>query len=212
MGGVRDGRRCASADEVRRFYERQGRYLALLHALEATDFHCENLIAAGEHPVLLDLEALFHPRPRESDARPARLAAGITLGDSVLRVGLLPQRVWENAESEGVDISGLGAPAEQLTPGPVPHIEAPGTDAMRLTRKRVPMPGSDNRPSLNSQEVNLLDYADAIAAGFSAMYRLLREHREELLAPQGPLARFAEDETRVVLRATRRYAVLLGES
>ena len=68
---------CTSADEVRRFYERQGGYLALLYALEATDFHGENLIAAGEHPVLVDLESLFHPRAGGADltgpdhARPA---------------------------------------------------------------------------------------------------------------------------------------------
>ena len=53
---------CTLPHEVRRFYRRQGAYLALLYALDATDFHFENLIAAGEHPVLIDLEALFHPR------------------------------------------------------------------------------------------------------------------------------------------------------
>src|SRR5262249_44736564 len=56
---------CGSAEEVSRFYQRQGGYLAILYALEASDFHCENLIAAGEHPVLIDLEALFHPRLNE---------------------------------------------------------------------------------------------------------------------------------------------------
>lgn len=54
-------RDCVSEAEVQRFYERQGAYLALLSALEATDFHSENIIAAGEHPMLVDLEALFHP-------------------------------------------------------------------------------------------------------------------------------------------------------
>ncbi len=53
---------CDTPEQVQRFYERQGGYLALLYFLEATDFHLENLIAAGEHPVLVDLEALFHPR------------------------------------------------------------------------------------------------------------------------------------------------------
>src|SRR5262249_16686647 len=38
---------CTSTSEVQRFYERQGAYLALLYALEAIDFHSENLIAAG---------------------------------------------------------------------------------------------------------------------------------------------------------------------
>src|SRR5262249_22139482 len=55
---------CDSLPALRRFYQRQGAYLALLYVLEATDLHCENLIAAGEHPVLVDLEAIFHPRCR----------------------------------------------------------------------------------------------------------------------------------------------------
>ena len=54
---------CESIEEVGRFYERFGAYLAVLHAVEATDFHYENVIASGEHPMLIDLEALFHPRP-----------------------------------------------------------------------------------------------------------------------------------------------------
>ncbi|MFN0250290.1 MAG: DUF4135 domain-containing protein [Kofleriaceae bacterium] len=41
---------CSSPDEVKRFYTRQGELLALLYAIEATDFHFENLIAVGEHP------------------------------------------------------------------------------------------------------------------------------------------------------------------
>ena len=53
---------CHSADELERFYQRQGGYLGLLYSLEATDFHFENLIAAGEYPILIDLESLFHPR------------------------------------------------------------------------------------------------------------------------------------------------------
>ncbi len=52
---------CETEKQARPFYLQQGAYLALLYGLEATDFHHENLIAAGEHPVLVDLEALFHP-------------------------------------------------------------------------------------------------------------------------------------------------------
>jgi hypothetical protein len=38
---------CKVTQEVHRFYERQGAFLALLYLLEATDFHFENVIAAG---------------------------------------------------------------------------------------------------------------------------------------------------------------------
>jgi hypothetical protein len=60
-------RGCASPEEVQRFYERQGSYLALLYILGATDFHHENLIADGEHPMLIDLETLFQPSPAKID-------------------------------------------------------------------------------------------------------------------------------------------------
>lgn len=55
-------RSCTCKEELANFYFRQGGYLALLYALEAVDFHYENIIAQGEHPFLIDLESLFQPR------------------------------------------------------------------------------------------------------------------------------------------------------
>jgi type 2 lantibiotic biosynthesis protein LanM len=203
---------CDSEAAVQRFYERQGGFLALLYALEAIDFHHENLIAAGEHPVLLDLEALFHPRLEKRGRGQADLAADEALDGSVLRVGLLPYRLGASAESEGVDLSGLGTPAGRLTPRPVPQWEGTDTDEMRLTRKRMAMRGSANRPALRGQEVDLLDHAGDIVSGFVCIYRLLLKHRDELLSAAGPLARFAGDEVRVILRPTQTYGRLLQES
>jgi type 2 lantibiotic biosynthesis protein LanM len=203
---------CTSSDGVQRFYECQGGYLALLYVLEATDFHSENLIAAGEHPVLIDLEALFHPRIGAIDPKQADQFAGSRLSYSVMRVGLLPQRRGSNAESEGIDISGLGGEAGQLTPEGVPYWEAAGTDVMRLVRKRLALPGRRNRPTLNGKQVDVLEYAEAIVSGFTSMYRLILKHRGELLSSHGPLARFAADAVRVILRGTRTYGFLLRES
>ncbi len=203
---------CTTAEEIQRFYERQGGYLALLYALEATDFHNENLIAAGEHPVLIDLEALFHPRIGGVDITQSDLVASQKMAYSVLSVGLLPMRLWSNAEYEGIDVSGLGTTEGQLTPNRVPYWEGRGTDEMRLSRERMRMAGNQNRPTLNGTEINVLDYTEAITTGFSKIYQLLLKHRDELLSKDGPLACFAEDEVRVVLRATRSYASLLQES
>ena len=36
------------------------RWLALLHCFAAADMHQENIIAAGDHPVPIDLETIFH--------------------------------------------------------------------------------------------------------------------------------------------------------
>jgi len=203
---------CNSEEEVRRFYERQGAYLALLYALEATDFHSENLIAAGEHPVLLDLEALFHPRVGGMDLLQAEQLAGNTMNYSVLRVGLLPSRSWSDGESPGIDISGLGAQPGQLSPRPFPRWEDVGKDEMRLTRQRVEIPGGRNRPTLNGTEIRVLDYAEAIVAGFTSLYNSLLKQRDDLLSGEGPLACFASDEARAIMRATQTYGVLLRES
>ncbi len=203
---------CTSSEEVQRFYERQGGYLALLYALEGTDFHYENLIAAGEHPVLLDLEALFHPLIRGIETKAPYQLVSKAITDSVLRIGLLPQRIWSNAESQGIDLSGLGAAAGQLTPYGVPQWERTGTDEMRLTRKPMAIAGEQNRPSLNDAEVDVLGYSKAIVAGFTRIYRLLVKHRKDLLSNDGPLVRFADDEVRVILRPTQTYASLLYES
>ncbi len=208
---------CNSQEEVKHFYERQGGYLALLYALEATDFHNENLIAVGEHPVLIDLESLFHPRLAQIDSRDDsqqfHLLANKTLNNSVLRIGLLPQRIWSKGDDdEGIDLSGLGGKEGQLTPDEIPYWEEIGTDQMRLKRKRMKIPGQHNRPTLNDTEVNLLDYSSAISAGFTKVYQVLLKHRDELFSSNGPLASFASDEVRVILRPTRIYGKFLRDS
>ena len=203
---------CTNPEELQRFYERQGSYLALLYAIEATDFHMENLIAVGEHPVLVDLESLFHPQISDIDVNKSDQLAFKIIGHSVLRVGLLPERFWANNESEGIEISGLGGKSGQMTPNTVPYLEAIGTDEMRVARKRIPMPGSQNRPTLNEAEVNVLDYTEAIATGFTSIYQLLLQYRDELLSANSPLAAFAEDEVRFILRPTYTYDLLLHES
>ncbi|HVT17290.1 MAG TPA: type 2 lanthipeptide synthetase LanM family protein [Thermoanaerobaculia bacterium] len=217
---------CAEEAEVERFYQRQGGLLALLYLLDAADVHSENLIAAGEHPVLVDLEALFHPwigggggETRPAAGVPGAARRGAPLAEvpsparSVLRIGLLPERTWAARDDAGVDLSGLGGEPGQSTPRPVLYIAAEGTDEMRFDRKRMALPAAANRPELaGGAAVRLPRYAGAIAAGFERMYRLLLAGRGELLREDGPLAAFAGVEVRVLLRPTLAYEGLLTES
>ncbi|WP_414551982.1 type 2 lanthipeptide synthetase LanM family protein [Anabaena sp. CCY 0017] len=202
---------CTSIDEIWRFYERQGGYLALLYLLEATDFHSENIIASGEYPMLLDLEALFHQRVGDLDVTKAKERVINTFSNSVFSTGLLPYRTWLNAESEGVDVSGLGAFAGQMIPYELPKWQGVGTDEMHLVRQKQELPKNENRPTLNGRDVNLLDYTDAIVNGFTQIYQLLLKHCQELLSDESPLSRFAEDEVRIVIRSTSTYSLLLYE-
>jgi type 2 lantibiotic biosynthesis protein LanM len=204
---------CFSEAEMHRFYQRQGGLLALLYALDATDFHFENLIASGEHPVLIDLESLFHPRmkPSSSGAQ-GHAPASQTLSNSVMRIGMLPHRIWSVDEQDGVDISGLGGAAGQMTPFTVLTFENQSTDEMRVVRSRVEIPGAQNRPALQGKALNLQDYTGDIIEGFTSVYRLLLQERALLTANDGPLSVFGEDEVRAVLRPTQVYGIFLTES
>lgn len=205
-------RACDSRAAVERFYARQGSLLALLYVLAATDFHYENIVAQGEHPLLIDLEALLHPGLRTLDPTDALQQALAHLDDSVLSVGLLPQLMRLNPGGAGLDVSGLGATTGQLSPRGVPRWEGGASDEARITYQRVPLSPGVHRPTLDGQPVDVLDYASQLLDGFGATYRLLARHRASLLDADGPVARFAQDEVRLLLRPTVIYARLLSES
>ncbi|HSG38436.1 MAG TPA: type 2 lanthipeptide synthetase LanM, partial [Thermoanaerobaculia bacterium] len=145
---------CPDEAAVRRFYRRQGGSIALLWLLEATDFHWENLIAAGEHPVLVDLEALFQI-PGDDLGRPAgETRIGDVLRKTVLNTAMLPVRAWNEEGGEGVDLSGLAGTGGQAAP-PVLRSEHAGTDEMRYALQPVEIPARDNLPTLGGEPVTV---------------------------------------------------------
>ncbi|HEY0753118.1 MAG TPA: type 2 lanthipeptide synthetase LanM family protein [Ktedonobacteraceae bacterium] len=199
---------CASQQEVERFYQRMGGYVALLYTLEGTDFHAENLLAAGEYPMLVDLESLFQPHTQEF--------AGVDrygyelITHSVRRSGLLPGHQWLNDAAPGTDLSGLGAGVNQQPALATNAWSGTGTDEMQISQEQVQIKLGNHRPTLQGAEVDTLDYEAEIIAGFTTVYRILLQQREQLL--QSILPRFACDEVRVLLRQTQQYARLISDS
>jgi type 2 lantibiotic biosynthesis protein LanM len=202
---------CDDLPAIRRFYHRQGALLALLELLGTNDMHAENLIACGEDPILIDLETLLQPGMPAATARAgaAENAAAAAARKSVLQVGLLPTLTWRSKDGGGVDISGLGSRPGQLTSVGYPVLTDPGTDAMRVQLERLPVELPDHRPVAKDAELNLLDYAADLMAGYTELHRLCRDRKAALLADDGPLAAFAGDTVRVVVRSTMTYATVL---
>ena len=200
---------CEDEAALKRFYQRQGIYLAILYALRAIDFHYENVIAHGEHPMLVDLETLFHHQ-NEMPNDPY-IFMSRKMMDSVMMIGLLPARIG-GGDEKGVDLSGLGGEEGQLTPGKILHPQAAGTDEMRLTHEQAVLPGGDNRPQLAGQSINVLHYADDLIAGFESAYRCILDHRNTFLQDDGLLAQFAHQTIRHIARPTQTYMRYLTES
>ncbi|MEU9193761.1 type 2 lanthipeptide synthetase LanM family protein [Streptomyces hundungensis] len=203
---------CADADALRRFAWRLGAHLALFHVLGCYDMHLENLIAAGEHPAFIDLEAMFHTEPAttsEADADPVDLL----LRASVLAVGLLPQRVVKG-DGSGVYAMEISAMAGGAAPGeyeirPDTVLAEGGTDRMRVVRRRRPVPESGNRPVLDGRPADPSAMLPGLIEGFEECYRLLLAGREDLLRE---LEAFADDDVRTVLRNTSTYRAVLEEA
>jgi type 2 lantibiotic biosynthesis protein LanM len=199
---------CPSRDVVHRFYERQGGYLALFYLLAGSDLHCDNVIASGEHPVVVDLETLFHPRIGTPSLQGI---AAESLAVSVLGSGLLPVPMRVGEEAQQFDRSGLGASQSEMSPFALLCPEESGTDEMRLVRKHLPIRPSAHWPTVDGQPVEQID-GEAIVRGFAKFYHAFLAHKKDLLEKNGPIARFLNDEVRIVLRNTVIYSRILSES
>ncbi|MEI6362481.1 MAG: type 2 lanthipeptide synthetase LanM [Actinomycetes bacterium] len=206
-----DYKACADERELERFYLNAGRLLALLHLLGTTDGHYENLIAHGDQLVLIDPETLFEGRvaPIPGFETEARDDAGtvVDMETTVLRTGLLPWWQREGPREPAQDISALGAEQpneEALLVGGWMHVN---TDAMawgkRAERTRpvlsLPVP-----PGVRNPMSRLVDF---VIAGFRETYQRTFEPdaRADLITR---IEDFRGARRRIVLRATRVYAVL----
>jgi lantibiotic modifying enzyme len=75
---------CDGMDAIPRYFSRQGGHAAALWLLDGGDIHLENVIARGEYPVLIDVEACFNlPEPAARDGRPPLMR------ESVLKSAIL---------------------------------------------------------------------------------------------------------------------------
>ncbi|MCP2331182.1 type 2 lantibiotic biosynthesis protein LanM [Actinoalloteichus cyanogriseus DSM 43889] len=201
---------CAELTGVDRFYRRQGALLALLYLVDGTDVHYENLVAHGEHPVVVDVETLFHPAfpPGTTTGGDPALTALLA---SVHRTALLPRMLL--GPEGAVDLSGLGGDPGARHPDDGVRWVDTGRDTMRLERVPGTVEAASNRPGLpGAPDVEPAAHVDGLVGGFRATYEAVLTHRAELLADGGPLRDCAGTEQRVVFRDTSVYATLLAES
>lgn len=199
---------CDEERAVERYFHRLGTQLALLQVLRAVDFHYENLIAAGEQPVLIDLESVFHLPARDLSSAPAREQARQRLDESVLGIGILPVLTWSQDGRAGVDMSGIGGRGGEDYPHPMLAPVARNTDRMRLERRNVAMKEAQNRCRLNGEPVDAARYTGSLIAGYREAHELMQRHRGEL---EAELEGWRDVELRYIVRPTAIYGLFLQE-
>lgn len=199
---------CQTTDEVKRFYRRQGGYLALLYLLNANDFHFENLIACGEHPYLIDLESLFHNQIDIQTLTSALHEAKKKVQSSVLKTNMLPIPLLVDG-NHLVDLSGLGGKKGQLITNQADRLQNDRTDNIHIGKGSIYTEEKQHLPRINGQAVEPTHYVEEMIAGFKEVYRIFLNHKGELA---DILTRFKQLKTRIILRATQTYVTLLQAS
>jgi type 2 lantibiotic biosynthesis protein LanM len=187
-------------EDARKYYYRIGIYVFILYCMEAVDFHYENVIASGEHPVLIDLEALMLPLyPIHG------LESNQNNNTSVLENGLLPNQI--SLGDESFDISGLTDPSMYSSPFETEHIvEINGKPD--ISRSFDKLQSSNNIPFIGKTKIPIsIEYLVDVQAGFQDAYECALENLLEL---KELFNSFADVKVRVLFRPTYTYSHILS--
>lgn len=120
-----------------------------------------------EHPVLVDLETLFHPEEAEPVSREEGEVPSWMTPNHVMATGLLP-----SSGESGPDVGGIGGGPGQKAAKPATVVDNPGADQMRIQRREIELLPADNRPEyIDGRKVDPGGHVRDVEAGFVRVYR-----------------------------------------
>lgn len=180
------------------FYQRMGGLLALIYLLGGNDIHAENLIANGEHPIIIDLETLFQPiiGSPKLDGPPSTPLY-------VLSQFMLPCRTCNIEKQKSMDVSVLRNLGGQTSVINSLLISGIGEKKIKISSNQHVFAAQKNMPS----GINPLDYQHDFTQGFTTVYRFVLNNRAEIL---GLLNKTNSTKARVIQRSTYDYAMILS--
>lgn len=204
----------ADLEDLRRYQRRMGVLLALIHMLQGNDFHLENVMAVGEHPVAIDLETVCVPEsPSSQDERDEDPVQRKVL-HSVLRTLLLPSVMGFRG---GLNIQNLGAVRVEVEQGNrrrIQRLDRVNTDFQRWVAAE---PTDERRPEseawIESGEVLSTEEQLALTQeGYRVAYQAFLACRKDWLGEESPIRLLEGAYVRVLHRATNIYVRLIQQS
>lgn len=184
---------CRDLTGIRQYYRRLGAHARLLQFIDAVDVHHENVIAAGPHPTLIDLETVFAPRPKhDPESSAARRIAIETLWGNPAANGIVSCKACLEPGQPGTELGAICP----LGDGSGPF--SPTTTAI---------------PKLEGSLTNPLDFAGDMVLGYRTIGQRLRDLADHLANDEdGPLRAAEGCPVRFVNRESQVYARLLSAS
>jgi type 2 lantibiotic biosynthesis protein LanM len=198
---------CTDQDGFALFFRRAGAWLALFHCFAASDMHQENIIAASDHPVPIDLETILQPLAEEHshDIEGQALESALKIiANSVSSVGLLPAYL----RSPDNRIFALGGLVQNRKAGTKLGWSNINSDLMRPSKSNQRRETLPNLPYVDGRYAQLGDHVEDFIRGFEDYAKFLLRRRGEA-KEAGLFDGFAGLPVRKILRPTQFYYMLL---
>ena len=195
---------CTRTDGAAQFFRRAGAMQCLLQLLQGTDFHHGNVVAKGDAPVPVDVEALMHPFVRDTQA----------IGGRHRAVALAANALREAGVSSGYLPTWMSLPGNQVLPVGGLNTEC-DSEAEPVQKNQLFWQLREqfrNLPQTPRGPVSVADCKGDFLDGYEAMYLFLLQRKGSLVASDGPLSGFQGRKVRVILRPTRLYDAILRKS
>lgn len=161
---------------VESFYRNYGAMVRLFEFLEARDCWLDNVVAAGDMPVCVDLEMMLQPRLIPIDGLSgAEVAASDMLEDTCVPTGLITMPMIVGADSPAEEMGGLARVRRYSTPFSASNLEGVAAD----DRGRVTWEHPEHAPHLSGQPVSVDGYEHCVARGYEACGAALRNARRD---------------------------------
>lgn len=198
---------CISQIELKNYYKRLGVQLFLAYFLGTKDLHCENIIAYGEYPVIIDLENLVNVQS-ENIRTSVNEEIYYQLLNSVLYTGLLPFYYWDQ-KGRGINSSGVSGRGGQQYPFKIPTVVDAGTSNMHIEYRYPYSESTQNLATVNGKFYDPSAYEGYMLYGFKAAYRQVMQNRDKFLVLVKDLEK---TKSRFLTADTQRYAMTLSSS
>lgn len=198
---------CKTEDEIKKYYKRIGVQLFLAYFLGTHDLHCENIIASGEYPVLIDLETIVNVQPSKKRVT-ADEEVNYQLAHSVLYTGLLPIYTW-NKDKCGIDNSGISGGTGNYYPFKVPTVSKAETSDMHIVYDYPKATQKQNLVILQDRFPAPVKYEEKFLEGFSLAYQYVLWHKEEF---KKKIEKLSFLKSRMLVADTQRYSMILSSS
>lgn len=186
---------CQTMADIDNFYLRLGAIACLMYILCGTDMHSENIIAHGEHPIIVDHECLLVPLYQNKNA---------DIRNLVIFSMIFPRKRMVSSSKKGIDNCALLGVDKENHPYKKYKL-AVENNKIYLNLQNFDATCSLSIPTHNRKLIDPIKHIDKLVYGFEITYKLLLKQKYFLLSDQSALNLFKDKETRLVFRNTSTY-------